>query len=102
MTERPLNEGERTGRDADGKVVREYDDVVLLTALPLRARGSCDAGIETIPAGTPATAITLLDEAKGLFDLECYLDEHQYGFATGGPGDIRLVRTIEDKKTVEL
>jgi uncharacterized Zn ribbon protein len=104
MTERPTNEGEQTALDADGSMLREWDGVVLVRALPATAAGNCDPMPTEIPAGTRATAITLLDAEAGLFDLECYLDEggEQYAFAHGTGADVRVVERIEDKKAVEI
>ena len=101
---RPLNEGERTALDADGSTLREWDGVVLTRALVPTAQGNCEAMPDVIPAGTRATAITLLDPVAGLFDLECYLDAagDLYAFAHGHGADVRVVERIEDKKAVEL
>jgi hypothetical protein len=103
-TGRPTYEGEQTSLDADGNMLREWDGVVLLKALASTAAGNCDPAPSEIPAGTRATAITLLDPAAGLFDLECYLDEsgETYAFAHGVGADVRVVEKIEDKKQVEL
>lgn len=104
MTLRPTYEGERTALDADGNMLREWDGVVLLRALSSTAAGNCDPAPSEIPAGTRATAITLLDPEAGLFDLECYLDAagETYAFAHGVGQDVRVVERIEDKKAVEL
>jgi uncharacterized Zn ribbon protein len=104
MTGRPTHEGERTARDADGNTLREWDGVVLVRALAATAAGNCDPAPAEIPAGTRATAITLLDPEAGLFDLECYLDDRgeTYAFAHGVGADVRVVERIEDKKAVEL
>jgi hypothetical protein len=101
---RPLNEGEQTGRDADGAMLREWDGVVLLKPLKPTGAGNCDPMPREIPAGVRATAIALIDSEAGLFDLECYLDEagERYAFAHGHGRDVRLVEKIEDKKAVEL
>ncbi|MBI1197157.1 MAG: hypothetical protein GC203_04775 [Phenylobacterium sp.] len=101
---RPLNEGELTGVDADGAMLREWDGVVLLKALAATEAGNCEPMPLEIPAGVRATAIELIDPAAGLFNLECYLDEagEQYAFAHGHGRDVRLVEKIEDKKAVEL
>lgn len=101
---RPIHEGEQTALDADGNMMREWDGVVLVRALRCTAQGNCDAMPDEIPAGTRATAITLLDADKGLFDLECYLDAagDTYAFAHGVGADVRVVERIEDKKAVEI
>lgn len=104
MTGRPIYEGEQTAVDAEGNMLREWDGVVLMRALASTAAGNCDPAPVEIPAGTRATAITLLDPESGLFDLECYLDEsgETYAFAHGSGTDVRVVEKIEDKKAVEL
>ena len=104
MTARPLNDGEQTALDAEGNMMREWDGVVLVRALRATAQGNCEAMPAEIPAGTRATAITLLDADKGLFDLECYLDAtgDLYAFAHGVGADVRVVERIEDKKAVEI
>lgn len=101
---RPLHDGEQTSVDADGQILREWDGVVLVRPLNVTAAGNCDPAPTEIPAGTRATAITLLNAEVGLFDLECYLDEagDAYAFAHGLGGDVRVVEKIEDKKAVEL
>jgi len=101
---RPINEGELTAIDADGEMLREWDGVVLVRALAVTAAGNQDPAPAEIPAGTRATAITLLDPEAGLFDLECYLDAagEAYAFAQGVGADVRVVEKIEDKKAVEL
>jgi hypothetical protein len=101
---RPLDEGELTGLDADGTVLREWDGVVLLKPLTPTSPGNCDPPPVEIPAGVRATAIALIDPDGGLFDLECYLDAtgERYAFAHGYGRDLRLVEKIEDKKTVEI
>lgn len=101
---RPLHDGEQTSVDADGQILREWDGVVLVRSLNVTAAGNCDPAPKEIPAGTRATAITLLNPEVGLFDLECYLDEagEAYAFAHGLGGDVRVVEKIEDKKAVEL
>jgi uncharacterized Zn ribbon protein len=101
---RPTYDGEQTAVDADGSILREWDGVVLLRELTATAQGNCEAMPATIPAGTRATAITLLDADKGLFDLECYLDAagDLYAFAHGVGADVRVVERIEDKKAVEI
>ena len=101
---RPIHDGEQTAVDADGEMLREWDGVVLMRALASTAAGNCDPAPTEIPAGTRATAITLLDPDAGLFDLECYLDEagEAYAFAQGVGADVRVVERIEDKKAVEL
>jgi len=85
-------------------MLREWDGVVLVRALKATAPGNCDAPPDEIPAGTRATAITLLDPERGLFDLECYLDAagETYAFAHGVGADVRVVERIEDKKAVEI
>ena len=104
MTERPTLDGERTAIDADGGMLREWDGVILVRPLTPTAPGNCETLPELIPAGTRATAITLLDPEAGLFDLECYLDAggELYAFAHGHGADVRVVERIEDKKAVEL
>ena len=102
MTARPTHPGERTARDADGNMLREWDGVVLLRALAPTARGNCETMPAEIPAGVRATAIALLDPEAGLFDLECYLDGDLYAFAHGVGADLRVVERIEEKKTVEI
>jgi hypothetical protein len=104
VTARPLHDGEQTALDADGNMMREWDGVVLVRALKATAQGNCDSMPAEIPAGTRATAITLLDADKGLFDLECYLDTtgDTYAFAHGVGADVRVVERIEDKKAVEI
>jgi uncharacterized Zn ribbon protein len=104
VTDRPINDGELTAVDADGQTLREWDGVVLVRSLKATAQGNLDAMPDEIPAGTRATAITLLDADAGLFDLECYLDEagEAYAFAHGVGSDVRVVERIEDKKAVEL
>jgi len=104
VTGRPINDGELTAVDAEGQMLREWDGVVLIRALKATAQGNLDAMPAEIPAGTRATAITLLDPDAGLFDLECYLDEagEAYAFAHGVGADVRVVDRIEDKKGVEL
>lgn len=104
MSVRPVHDGEITAVDADGEMLREWDGVVLVRPLAVTAAGNCDPAPSEIPAGTRATAITLLDPDAGLFDLECYLDEagEAYAFAHGVGGDVRVVERIEDKKAVEL
>ncbi|MDZ4372143.1 MAG: hypothetical protein U1C74_12055 [Phenylobacterium sp.] len=104
MTGRPIHEGELTAVDADGQMMREWDGVVLVRALKATAQGNLDVMPGEIPAGTRATAITLLDPDAGMFDLECYLDDagELYAFAHGLGADVRVVERIEDKKTVEL
>ena len=101
---RPTHDGEQTALDADGEMLREWDGVVLVRALTVTAAGNQDPAPTEIPAGTRATAITLLDPDAGLFDLECYLDEagEAYAFAHGVGADVRVVERIEDKKAVEL
>jgi uncharacterized Zn ribbon protein len=101
---RPLHDGELTSLDADGQTLREWDGVVLVRALAVTAAGNCDPAPTEIPAGTRATAITLLDPDTGLFDLECYLDAagEAYAFAHGNGADVRVVERIEDKKAVEI
>jgi hypothetical protein len=101
---RPTHEGEVTALDADGGMLREWDGVVLVRALTPTAQGNCAAMPVEIPAGTRATAITLLDPDAGLFDLECYLDAtgETYAFAHGVGADVRVVERIEDKKAVEI
>lgn len=104
MTARPINDGEMTAIDAEGNMLREWDGVVLVRALSCTAQGNCAEMPQEIPAGTRATAITLLDADRGLFDLECYLDEggEIYAFAHGVGADVRVVERIEDKKVVEI
>ncbi|HEX7885555.1 MAG TPA: hypothetical protein VF474_06220 [Phenylobacterium sp.] len=104
MTRRPTYDGEQTALDADGNMLREWDGVVLLRPLTSTAGGNCEPAPAEIPAGTRATAITLLDPDAGLFDLECYLDAagETYAFAHGIGADVRVVEKIEDKKAVEL
>lgn len=101
---RPTYDGEQTAVDADGAMLREWDGVVLVRELAATAQGNCETMPATIPAGTRATAITLLDADRGLFDLECYLDAtgDLYAFAHGVGADVRLVEKIEDKKAVEI
>jgi len=101
---RPTYDGEQTAVDADGSILREWDGVVLVRELAATAQGNCEVMPATIPAGTRATAITLLDAGKGLFDLECYLDGpgDLYAFAHGVGADVRVVERIEDKKAVEI
>lgn len=101
---RPIYDGEPTAVDADGNMLREWDGVVLVRPLTPTAQGNCEAMPKEIPAGTRATAIALLDPAKGLFDLECYLDAagDTYAFAHGAGPDVRVVERIEDKKAVEI
>ena len=104
MSGRPIHEGELTAIDAEGNMLREWDGVVLVRALASTAAGNCDPAPTEIPAGTRATAITLLDPETGVFDLECYLDAtgETYAFAHGVGADVRVVEKIEDKKAVEL
>jgi len=104
MSGRPTHEGEQTAVDADGAMLREWDGVVLVRALTPTAQGNCETMPDVIPAGTRATAITLLDAEKGVFDLECYLDAtgDLYAFAHGAGSDVRVVERIEDKKAVEI
>jgi hypothetical protein len=104
VTARPIHDGEQTALDADGNMMREWDGVVLVRALQATAQGNCEAMPGEIPAGTRATAITLLDADMGLFDLECYLDAtgDLYAFAHGVGADVRVVERIEDKKAVEI
>ena len=101
---RPIYDGEQTAVDADGAMLREWDGVVLVRELVATAQGNCETMPATIPAGTRATAITLLDPEKGVFDLECYLDAtgDLYAFAHGVGADVRVVERIEDKKAVEI
>jgi uncharacterized Zn ribbon protein len=99
---RPTYDGEQTAVDADGAMLREWDGVVLVRELTATAQGNCEAMPATIPAGTRATAITLLDPDKGVFDLECYLDGDLYAFAHGTGADVRVIERIEDKKAVEI
>lgn len=101
---RPIHDGEQTALDADGNMLREWDGVVLVRALACTAAGNCEPMPAEIPAGTRATAITLLDVDRGLFDLECYLDAtgETYAFAHGAGADVRVVERIEDKKAVEI
>ncbi|WP_296598288.1 hypothetical protein [Phenylobacterium sp.] len=103
-TGRPTYEGEQTAIDAEGNMLREWDGVILVRSLAVTAAGNCDPAPTEIPAGVRATAITLLDPDKGVFDLECYLDEtgETYAFAHGVGADVRVVEKIEDKKAVEL
>lgn len=91
MSEPPTTWRERTGRDADGTVVREYDHVVLLRDLEPTGQSNCPTMPTRIPAGTHAVAILLIDEATSRFDLECDLDEAHFAFCDAGPQDIRLV-----------
>ena len=101
---RPIYDGEQTAVDADGAMLREWDGVVLVRELVATAQGNCETMPATIPAGTRATAITLLDPEKGVFDLECYLDAagESYAYAHGVGADVRVTEKVEDKKAVEI
>jgi hypothetical protein len=101
---RPIHDGELTGLDADGEMLREWDGVVLARPLPATEIGNCEALPQEIPAGTRATVIEVLDPGKGVFKLECYLDEagETFVFTQGMAGDVRVIERIEDKKAVEL
>ncbi|HVS17684.1 MAG TPA: hypothetical protein VMT18_03705 [Planctomycetota bacterium] len=101
---RPTYDDEQTSVDADGAMLRAWDSVVLVRELAATAQGNCEAMPATIPAGTRATAIMLLDADEGVFDLECYLDAagDLYAFAHGVGADVRVVERIEDKKAVEI
>jgi len=102
MSVRPLYEGERTALDVDGVVLREFDGVRLLRTRETTGAGNCEPPPAEIPAGTRATAITLIDEASGLFELECYLDGDLYAFAQDTGENLRLEERVEDKKQVEI
>jgi uncharacterized Zn ribbon protein len=56
--------------DANGQLLQQFDDVMLLHAIPVTSRGTAD--VEIIGAGTRATII-LIDEGKKVADLECYV-----------------------------
>jgi hypothetical protein len=101
---RPTYEGELTGLDADGAMLREWDGVVLARALTATQIGNCETMPGEIPAGTRATVIEVLDPAQGLFKLECYLDEagEIFAFTEGVAADVRVTERIEDKKAVEI
>jgi hypothetical protein len=104
VTGRPTYEGELTGLDADGEMLREWDGVVLIRSMTATEIGNCEIMPEEIPAGTRATVIEVLDPGEGLFKLECYLDEagETFAFTQGIGADVRVTERIEDKKAVEI
>jgi uncharacterized Zn ribbon protein len=97
MSERSLYPDEPAIRDRDGNLLREYDDVILLRDLKPTSGGNCRVEPDVIPAGTRATAIMLLDETSGRFDLECYLGEREFAFSTDTADHLSLVQRAEDK-----
>ncbi len=102
MSGRPIIEGERTGVDADGSILREFDGVRLLRTLIPTGAGNCETMPAEIPAGTRATAIMLVDAEAGLFELECYLEGELYAFAQDTAENLRVEERVEDKKAVEI
>jgi hypothetical protein len=104
VTGRPIYDGELTGLDADGEMLREWDGVVLARSLPATEIGNCETLPGEIPVGTRATVIEVLDAGKGIFKLECYLDEagETFAFTQGVAADVRVTERIEDKKDVEI
>ena len=101
---RPIYDGELTGLDADGEMLREWDGVVLVRAMPATEIGNCEVMPHEIPEGTRATVIEVLDAAQGLYKLECYLDAagELFAFTQGVAADVRVTERIEDKKAVEI
>ncbi len=86
------NKSEPTLTDATGEVLHEYDDVILLQAIPVTGKGT--ANIEMIEAGTRATIISILEQEA---DLECYVSPSVFAFGTGVPRNMKIVQRREEK-----
>ncbi len=97
MTGVPADIHDYEAPDAEGFPIRKNDDVVTLRALAATGRGNCPSLPPEIPAGVRATAIMPLDELTGLFEIECYLPDGRFAFASEVAAQLRLFRTREDK-----
>ena len=89
-----LKDVELTLVGADGEVLREYDDITLLCAIPATGKGNADG--EVIKSGTRATIISIFEQ-ENVADLECYVSPAHFAFGTGLPGNMKLVQRREEK-----
>ena len=79
----------------DGVMLREYDDVILVDAVPAASRGNVDVAI--IDAGTRATIITIFEDKERLANLECYVSPEAFAFAVCTGGNLKLIQRREEK-----
>jgi len=79
---------------ADGRAVRNYDDVILLTDIPLEGDESSQ---HRIPAGTIATVLFFQTEPDGYADLECSWPADGFSFGWARTDSVKLHMTTEEK-----
>jgi hypothetical protein len=86
---------EGTLADSEGNQVRAYDDVVLMSAVPVRDQGNGPQA-EVVPAGSQATVLFFTSTEPVQLDLECYVDKG-FCFAQSNATNVRLSLRNEDK-----
>jgi hypothetical protein len=93
MSDILIRADEQSVISADGEVLREYDDVVLLRSA--KPSGSGNAAVDVVEAGTTGTIITILDHDR--VEIECYVESNRFAFAQEEATQLRLVRRREEK-----
>lgn len=81
-------------KDADGKLVKRYDDVCLVEAIPIHHAGTIQP--EEAPAGCIGTVIMFTSEEPQLVEVECDFEDG-FAFAYASNQQLRLYRTTEEK-----
>ena len=86
---------EGTFVDSAGNWVRAFDDVVLLSPVPVRAEGR-GGSPEVVAVGTQATVLFFTETEPVQLDLECYVGDG-FCFANSAAANVRLSIRAEEK-----
>ena len=80
---------------ADGELVGAYDDVTLLTTVPVVADGR-GGPWHDVPANTTATVLFFTKNEPRQIDLECYIGDG-FCFAHAAAKDVKLLLRASEK-----